>query len=714
MIRNLVQNVTYFFEVQAYSSVGLGDKTSPLEVHTQAEKPIPIILASIDEGISKIDMDLLTNEVVVHTGSTVQLLTSIEHEKKLYWIDENNHLMSFDRSVKLKLTSIASEALALSVDWIERVLYWSQRQHKGSVVFALDLNSVEIKPTEPKFIMDRTGLVNSLTVSPIDRLLYWVETANNDQNNGILMTKSLDDDKIKPFFDDASRMVHKSIALDTLSNNTINIIWTANNSQLFAADVKSKHSLPLDIFYDDAKANLVKDSGRLYWTENNAIYAYSVYASDHHEYVMNAPNVHKLFAFFHQNYLERECMTPLQRYSGGKYIPELIQGNERSLVIRLPEIEVHSNCNHRKLPGIRYTILYGNTGDGIVRNCTFADCNIVQSFNEVETITDLKPFVRYKFQVGVNNYYGERMDIPMIFGPMVIFLLQLIEILLKFHFILFKVVFKTSIGSPSAPRNVQAEVISPTEAIVQWQPPIEFNSDSVWYEVHWETQNAINRVKNRQQQFLSDQERFLPGNDSLITMNITKLQPSQPYKIWVQAYTSNSTYNESNPVQIETISEPGDITLSDRSPYDLHLHWMVHSNISKYVMEYQAIGSTNTVQIEEELLWKNTSAVEIHVEHLQPKTQYKFSILLYFLKRDVAYTWPSDTRFVFETLGDSPTPPGQPIIRHVSGEVFKVCTKSFVTLMCIVSLHGNNNNNIKTIFFIKGILGTIEGKWCTY
>lgn len=169
-------------------------------------------------------------------------------------------------------------------------------------------------------------------------------------------------------------------------------------------------------------------------------------------------------------------------------------------------------------------------------------------------------------------------------------------------------------------------------------------------------------------------------------MNIVRLQPSQPYKIWVRAYTSNSTYNESDHVQIETISEPGDIILTDRSPYDLHLHWMVHRNISKYILEYQAIGSTTSVQVEENLLWKNNSDVEIHVVNLQPKTQYKFSILLFFLKRDVAYSWPSDTRFVFETLGDTPSPPGQPIIRHVSGDVFKVFTLSFINAISLIKL----------------------------
>lgn len=662
-------NATCYFQVQAYSDVGFGGKTSPLSVHTNDEKPQPIVLASIDEGIWKIDMDLQTKELVVHTGSVVRLLTSIQQEKKLFWFDDNNNLISYDRLSKTKLVTVQTEVLALTVDWIERTLYWSQRQHKGSVVFALDLNSLDNDAAknsiEPKFIMDRIGVVNSLTVSPKDRLLYWVETIGNDQNNGILMTKSLYDETIEPFFNDPTHSVYKTIALDTSSNNSLNIIWRDSHGQLFATDVNDKHSSAFDIIYNESKRNLVKDSGRLYWTENNEIYAYSGYASDHHEYVMSAPKVHRLFAFFHENYLDKECMVPLQRYSGMNYVPMLEQGNERSLVISLPKVEVHPNCNGRRPPGIRYIILYGNAGNGNVRNCTPHDCKTVKSFNDQEMISDLKPFVRYKFQIGVNNYYGERMDkIPWIFGPIV--------------------VFKTSIGSPSAPRNVQAEVISPTEAIVQWQQPIEFNSDAVWYEVHWETQNAIDRVKNRQQQFAFDQERFLPGNDAPISMNITKLLPRQPYKVWVRAYTSNSTFNESNPVHIETISEPGDIILTDRSPYTLDLHWMVHKNISKYILEYQAIGSNEPVRIEEDLLWKNNSDIAIHVENLQPKTQYKFSILLYFLKRDVAYTWPSDSRFVFETMGDRPSSPGRPVISHVSGEVFKVIYNQ--TMSCSINM----------------------------
>lgn len=660
VIPHLMGNVTYFFEVRANSKVGMGAKTSPLAIHTKSEKPIPTILASIDEGIWKIDMDLQTKESVVHTGNVVRLLTSIQQERKLYWIDDNNNLMSYDDSIKTKLATLSTEPLALTVDWIERVLYWSQPMDNGSAVFALDLNSVDMKPSDPKFIMDRTGVVNSLSVSPKDRLLFWVETTAHDQNNGILMTKSLDDDAVKTFFPDASRSVYKTFSLDTSSDNSLSIIWRGDSTQLFTTDINREHSSPIDIFYDENQQNLVKDSGRLYWTKNDKIHAYSVYANDHHEYVMNAPNANRLFAFFHQNYLDEDCMIPLQGYNGSKYIPELIKGDERSLHILLPESQVDSNCNGRKPPAVLYTILYAKAGNGNVRNCTLPDCKIVESLNDREIISNLKPFVRYKFQIGVNNYYGRRMGIPSTYGPVV--------------------VFKTSIGFPSAPRNVHAEVISPTEAIVQWQPPIEFNGDAVWFEVHWETQNVLNRGKNRQQEIASDQERILASSDdSPITMNITKLIPSQPYKIWVRAYTSNSTYNDSEPVQIETISEPENISLTDRSPYNLRLHWTVHKNISKYIIEYQEIGSNVTMRIYENLLWHNNSAINynnsdivIDVDNLKPKTQYKFSILLYFLKRDVAYTWPSDSHFVFETLGDRPTSPGIPLVIHVSGEVFKV------------------------------------------
>lgn len=60
------------------------------------------------------------------------------------------------------------------------------------------------------------------------------------------------------------------------------------------------------------------------------------------------------------------------------------------------------------------------------------------------------------------------------------------------------------------------------------------------------------------------------------------------------------------------------------------------------------------------------------IENLEPKTRYRFSILLYFSKRDTPYNWPPDSRFVFETLGDRPSAPGQPKINNIREKVYKV------------------------------------------
>lgn len=162
----------------------------------------------------------------------------------------------------------------------------------------------------------------------------------------------------------------------------------------------------------------------------------------------------------------------------------------------------------------------------------------------------------------------------------------------------------------------------------------------------------------------------------MITMNITKLLPSQPYTIWVRAYTSNKTYNESTRVTIETPAEPENITIIETTPYSLLVHWKSHTNISKYLVEYQVLSAASTdrvVVLDSENDTRPMSDREnFTVESLQPKTSYRFSVILYYSKQQTPYTWPQDGRFIFETLGDRPTAPGQPIVRPVTDEVFKV------------------------------------------
>lgn len=70
----------------------------------------------------------------------------------------------------------------------------------------------------------------------------------------------------------------------------------------------------------------------------------------------------------------------------------------------------------------------------------------------------------------------------------------------------------------------------------------------------------------------------------------------------------------------------------------------------------------------------NATALEqtLLIQRLTPKTQYHFVMSLYYEKRHEPYLWPTDHRFVYETLGDRPSTPGRPRITHVSGDAYQV------------------------------------------
>lgn len=483
-LENLVQNVTYFFSVQAYSTVGYGNATVPLAIDTNQEKPVPTILVASAEEILKVDLDLKKSYLVVNTGSPVIHMTYIDHEKRVFWINENNELISYTGTNKTKLVSISSAVLSLTIDWVERIVYWSQvNTAGGSSVYALDLNKFEGERAPPMLTVQRPGTVYSLLMSPFDRKLFWVETKTPADKEGALMTYQLDNNVTETFFSDSqTTLIHRTLSLDTSSSNEPNIIWSDMSSQLFSTAIRRKHRMPVGIAYTDAMKNLAKDSGRIYWTKNNTLYAMNT--NDMYRYEMEINHLQQILAFFHQNYPSKRCLLPMQRYKGqGRdYSATLVEERERSLVLRLPTPAMHPNCE-LKLVGLKYMILYravANGTDG--EKCTFETCRKITSYEPIKEITDLRPFVKYQFQVSVNNYYGERMRAQAMLGP--------------------AAYFRTSKGAPSVPRNVSAEAVSPTEAIVRWLSPVQLNADRVWYEVHWQTKHAIDGVTNRQQQLV--------------------------------------------------------------------------------------------------------------------------------------------------------------------------------------------------------------------
>lgn len=485
-IKNLVQNVTYYFRVQAVSTAGIGKPSEKISIHTSSQKPVPRVFISSGEEIQLIDLDTKQTYVIVNTGSPVRHLAYIANEERLLWINENNELISYNQKIKTKLASCTGHVLALTVDWVQRLVYWSQSEVSGgSAIYYLDLYKFEEKKSLPQLVVRRRRTSWSLVIYPLDQQLFWVETQSNTSKLGTLYSYSIETKEIGTFFS-TQEYIKKTLILDTESAVDTSLIWSDSSDQLYRSNLLHRNHRPVHINLrnNSFASHLVKDCGRMYWMEKGSILSKN--SNSEIDYEMEVPRVLTLLAISDQDYPSKKCLIPNQ---DARYIPSLIESTERTLKLQLPKPAVSDNCSNT-MASTKYTIQFkqiANVVDGEsnkIPECAAPDCKTIISFDDVTSIDGLSPFVKYIFQVGVNNYYGEKLNSQAVLGP--------------------AVVFNTAVGAPSVPRNISAQVISPTEAIVQWFPPQELNSDLVWYEVHWLTQLDTNGVKN--QQFVKGKE----------------------------------------------------------------------------------------------------------------------------------------------------------------------------------------------------------------
>lgn len=93
----------------------------------------------------------------------------------------------------------------------------------------------------------------------------------------------------------------------------------------------------------------------------------------------------------------------------------------------------------------------------------------------------------------------------------------------------------------------------------------------------------------------------------------------------------------------------------------------------RYKLQYSAMGSKVWETVFETGV--NVSSPEddiFQVTGLQPKTQYRFIVLLFYPNRQDPYMWPSDTKFIYETEADRPSAPGRPIVTQIRQEFYRV------------------------------------------
>lgn len=645
IIGNLLANATYFIEICASSSVGMGNFTAPLSINTNHERPVPHVMVATSDAIWAIDLDLQQEEMVVKTRTPATHMAYIGLHRELFWIDEAFNVMALKNGNRYRLCNASMQVLSMGVDWIERQIYWSQiDKHAGSALYAFDLNKNKLVN-----VLRSDGYIYGLTVVPQLQKILWIEHKSQDDVGGRLLSFTLHPtgNTIEPYANASLSPIiayNKILVLDTSARNQPHILWVNENQSLQTIDLTTNASVAFGHMYNGNTSNLVKDSGWLYWTDEN-----NIVQTNHdafHQYAMHMRNktVLSMLPLNQQEYPALSCLLP---QNTSVYDRIAIEGSSaRSIVLRLPELKPYRNCT-RGPPGIRYMVSYRpRPVDDPHIDCTAETCKTFDTFDLKREVSNLKPFTRYDFQMRVENHYSKLKNLTTEFGAFV--------------------TFSTKVDAPSEPRDVAAEAINPTEALVTWAPPLEFNGNDVWYEVHWQTKHAINGVTNRQQ--------LLVNKSNTLTVTIGKLLPKQLYKVWVRAYTTNTSFSESDALEIETFPEPNNLTLANATSGRFVIHWSPYKDAFNCAVSYKQFNNDSTE-------WReiyNCNAPDkstingsnIIVSDLQPKTQYLFVVTLTFSRMEQTYEW--DRKFVFETLPGRPNPPGKPNIKHVSGDVYKV------------------------------------------
>lgn len=469
-IPNVPQNVKLVCKVKAVNIAGEGNFSALAHAETDIERPIPRLIAASNHEIYRIDFDLNRSEVIVNVESRIDHLFYNELNDQLFWIDENHDLTSYQQNRKQKLLSMNEGIQSITIDWIKRIIYWSQTEKYGCSINAFNLF------TEKMQLIQRCyQFAYNLKVSPLNRALFWIETDTSSSMKGTLWTHQLDDGESRKVEDSGGGVIvvsRKMFYLDTFHEKTASILWLNEHNRIMSTDIKSRKTRQIDLTLPSNAMNLVKDSKRFYWTHNDILYAQNM-DDQKKPYQMKLLFPVKILPTHRQNYPDLYCLLPAKEFDDNDGIV-LNASNSRSLVLRLPTAEPYDNCSIGPMQ-MKYRIFYDQLPDnGTTKDCAVEHCEIIVTLDNVLEIKDLKPFTKYQFQLEMSNYYTERMNMSMGYTE--------------------PVIHRTNVGAPSQPRNVTVTTLSPTEINISWLVPLEINADSIIeYSVQYQTEDDRTR-----------------------------------------------------------------------------------------------------------------------------------------------------------------------------------------------------------------------------
>ncbi|XP_034672035.1 protein sevenless isoform X1 [Drosophila subobscura] len=642
-VDHLQSDQTYRFQVEArVASTGAAAGAASHALHVTPEvQAVPRLVFANTEFIGELDLDSQLRRRLVHTASPVEHLATMEGEQRLLWVNEHVELLTHvPGSAPAKLARMRAEVLALTVDWVQRIVYWAELEagqeapsSHVAVIYRLDLCRFEgrILPGERLWSTPQGHLLRDLTALPHSRALVWLEHEAGSRN-ATLRGRSLADGSPIPLDSPTAlfRLHEGSLEPGTETINLVDhrgkvCVYDVTRQLCTVTGLRSQ----LHLMAKDGE-QLAQDAGYLYALRNGSIRAYGRRRHQLEYHVELEPEeVRLLQAHNYQAYPSRRCLL---LPPAAALEPTAVRCDELQCTMTLSQLHAFSDCA-LPVPGLSFqlnlTALEGGQSEGAAHLWLGGSGDTIN-------ITGLQPYSRYQLIASLSSYYQRRLGLDDLSLPTT-------EV-------------RTAPASPTAPRNFSARVLGPSEVEVRWAPPAQLRSEGVHYTLHWQEDSTGNGT---------EQEQMERRVESAGVHRLRGLRSGSSYRIWVLAHATPTKFNSSSLLHVRTYVRLPELQLLELGPYALTLCWAGTSDtLTSLVLECRSAAEHLRFEVAGNHSW-------MVVEPLKPRTLYKCHLQLLFASSPGApvYRGPSQK---YVTLGDAPGAPGRPRLQHITGEIFRV------------------------------------------
>eukprot|EP00058_Branchiostoma_floridae_P027612 XP_002613103.1 hypothetical protein BRAFLDRAFT_125708 [Branchiostoma floridae] len=629
-LENLESGTTYSFQVEAFTSAGVGPRTEAVNATTQVVTPPPQLLVIGDSGLSLADMD--TNQETGLTQEDVDPVAMgyLGQEDTILFVDgRTNWLMSVHRDgTNLKqLAQLDSAPTTLAVDWVGRGVYWLE----GGGMYRYRLESED--PT-PALLASGLGQTGELVIDPLQ--------SSPQRNKREANTPSPAPVASPTCTCPQDITVGSGLSIDGVGDGRPEVyfceetvIWAADTQGctcrvVYNGTGEADTGLPCD--------SLTVDTTRVYWTNTAQNRLCSLEkASGRDKVCQNNPGANSVLSYSPslQPYPDPSCLTPVDYNRTAQLNSSALPS---ILPLSLTPAEQLPACSGISLATVTYTVHYvllnesetaKDCGNGLV-------CANKTTQSLLTSVTGLRPYSHYLVQISAHNFYTRKEPV---LGP--------------------STTLQTAIGVPSPAVNVSTTPMLPDWVDVFWSKPLVLNGplEGIMYRVQYQTDPAdgsgVQEIR----------DNVVPTPTGY-KASIGGLRPARNYTFKVIAISVAGS-RESLQVREATFPAPQPIQVIDVSNTSMRVSWQpLPSNI----ITQHAIQWAEKTDSGAEPEWSNSTldsnATLWNITELQAYREYLLRVQVTYRSGQLYQSQPLTQR----TDAGVPGPPTSVEVRQIKSE----------------------------------------------